>query len=227
MKGFFFVAALLVGLTYAQENGNRPVLKRVTRKAIRNMRGALLKQIEAKIISNCEANGLTDCGANHLQETFNKMRSCLETKIMYSVPKDEYIQHLESCGKDAVRETENCLRSDQRYFPKFVLDLVKSLVNFMYDDKSALASWEMTACLRKFDNFDVRRDYFSCMVLASIRTHDTQEIPHSKGDFCDKFVAAAKCYPRTVNKYCDHNCNVNKIISDYSKYLAIPCEIKE
>ncbi|CAG9856856.1 unnamed protein product [Phyllotreta striolata] len=227
MKGLLVCLVLVASLTYAEENGNRPVLRRVTRQAINGMGGAFLKQTEANIILNCKSNQLTDSGAIQLQETFDKMKSCLGTKIIFSVPKDEYIQHLESCGKDAVRETENCLKSDQRYFPKFVLDLAKSLVNFMYDDKSALASMEVTACIRKFATVDVRRNYFECMLDASIRTHDTQEIPHSKGDFCGKFVPAGKCFPNTMTKYCDHNSNVEKFISDYTKSLETPCEIKE
>ncbi|CAG9856855.1 unnamed protein product [Phyllotreta striolata] len=227
MKGLLVCLVLVTSLTYAEENGNRPVLRRVTRQTINSLSGAFIKQIEANVILNCKANGLTTSGATELQETFDKMKSCLGTKTVYSVSKDEYIQHIVSCSKDAVRETENCLESNQRYFPNFILDLAKSLVNFMYDDKAALGSMEMTACIRKFATVDARMYYFGCIVNASIQTHDTQEIPHSKGDFCSKFVPAGKCFPKTMNKYCDHNSNVEKFISDYSKSMEIPCEIKE
>lgn len=58
---------------------------------------------------------------------------------IFSVPKAEYIDNIVSCSKQAITETKDCLPEEQKYFPEFVLDLAKSLVSFMYDDKPVLA----------------------------------------------------------------------------------------
>ncbi|CAH1105516.1 unnamed protein product [Psylliodes chrysocephalus] len=228
MKGFIVFVAVAISLVYADEGSEkRAVIRRVTREAISGMGGVFLKQTEKNVIYNCKANGLSYDGAESLQNTFDKMTQCMSSPRIFSVPKAEYIDNIVSCSKQAITETKDCLPEEQKYFPEFVLDLAKSLVSFMYDDKPVLASPEIPRCMKNFIRSEVQQDYIGCMTTVAAQTHDTQEIPKSKAEFCSKFLPAGNCFPKTLNKYCSNDSKVQKFTSDYTRALEQPCETKE
>ncbi|KAJ8937018.1 hypothetical protein NQ314_012100 [Rhamnusium bicolor] len=183
-------------------------LKRVVRETFAGMSQQFLPRIEATIISNCKANGHIEA-ANKLQSAYDVMKICIKKKTIFITPKNEYIAHIEECSKDSLTLTRSCLAVDQKYFPDFILDLVKSVVNFMYDDFDIMRV-DLPVCIPRFNNYSVQRNYIQCLTDTAVQTHDTNQIPTSKASFCQKFIPASYCFTNMIKDTCDQTKNMDQ-----------------
>ncbi|XP_028147769.1 uncharacterized protein LOC114341184 [Diabrotica virgifera virgifera] len=225
MKWIVLTVVVLLGLASAEEvSEKRAVLRRTTRQALGSMGGSFLAQTERNIINNCKKNGLSDQGADDLQATYAKMKSCMSGTKIFETPRNEFISKMEDCSRDAIKETKSCLANNQKYFPEFVLDLAKSMVKYMYDDKDLFRDSEIVGCINNLGRYTVQVEYIRCLTTVSQKTGDDENIPTSRAEFCRKFVPATECFPDTIKQHCVNTAKVNKFFSDYSNAIETPCQ---
>ncbi|CAG9836184.1 unnamed protein product [Diabrotica balteata] len=200
------------------------VLRRSTRQALGSMGGSLLAQYERNIIKNCKKNGLSLSGADDLQATYSKMKTCMSSIKIFETPKNEFISKMVECTRASVKETKDCLANDQKYFPEFILDFAKSMVNYKYDDKDLFEDTEIVNCLNNMGRYTVRIEYIKCLGIVSQRTGDDENIPTSRQELCRKFMPGIKCLPDTLKQHCASSTKINKFLDDYSNAVASPCQ---
>lgn len=66
------------------------------------------------------------------------MTTCFSKKQLFLLSKDDFIKNIVDCSVKAKDEARKCLPDEQKWFPRFALELAKSMVNFMYDDQKIL-----------------------------------------------------------------------------------------
>ncbi|XP_072386087.1 uncharacterized protein [Diabrotica undecimpunctata] len=225
MKWIVLTVVVVLGLANAEEvSEKRAVLRRTTRQALGSMGGSFLAQTERNIINNCKKNGLSLSGADDLQATYSKMKTCMSSTKIFETPKNEFISKMVDCSRNAIRETKDCLSNDQKYFPEFVLDLAKSMVNYMYDDKDLFKDLEIVGCINNLGRYTVQIEYIKCLTTVSQKTGDDENIPTSRQEFCRKFIPATECFPDTLKQHCSSTTKINKFFDDYSNAIASPCQ---
>ncbi|CAG9836182.1 unnamed protein product [Diabrotica balteata] len=213
MKWIVLTVVVLLALANADEvSEKRAVLRRTTRQALGSMGGSFLAQTERNIINNCKKNGLSSSGADDLQVTYSKMKSCMSNTKIFETPKNEFISKMVECSRAAIKDTKDCLANDQKYFPEFVLDLAKSMVNYMYDDKDLFKDSEIVGCINNLGRYTVQIEYIKCLTTTS------------RQEFCRKFIPATECFPDTLKHNCASTTKINKFFDDYSNAIASPCQ---
>ncbi|KAG5887448.1 hypothetical protein JTB14_003299 [Gonioctena quinquepunctata] len=219
---------MIIGLCHAElpseDQKGHKVLRRVVRQTITNMRRDALELAEKIIVSNCKANGHPDV-RSELEDTYNKLMHCVGEKKLFLNTKEEFIANLEECSKDAIRKTENCLADDQKYFPEFILELAKSVVNLLYDDFQIL-KFDFPSCIRFLDSTDAARKFNKCLTDTAAATHETDELPSSRKSYCDKFLPATRCFSEMIKDNCDDTANFRKFREDYMNAMEVPCGTK-
>ncbi|CAG9856859.1 unnamed protein product [Phyllotreta striolata] len=184
------------------------------------------QELMNKIIQNCKANDLDEQGAAHLQELYDKMRVCISENQLYSISRDEYIQHITRCSQDARRATTTCLRSNQKWFPDFALNLAISIVNFLYEYKKVMIV-EIPYCLAQFKNFDVQLSYAQCLLeheKDSTEYRSSTIFSDTPEELCRKFLRTSECFSKVVNLNCDMTPTLTNFVEEFAKSRAKPCE---
>ncbi|KAJ8964307.1 hypothetical protein NQ317_016122 [Molorchus minor] len=146
------------------------------------MSDVLMLRLEITIISICKRNGHAEA-ATALQNTYGEMKRCMHNKKIFITPKEEFLTSIEKCSEDALKITQDCLAENQKYFPEFVLDLAKSLTNFVYDDIDYMR-YDLAPCVPRFDEYGVHRKYLQCLSDTVVDTDDVPYIQRSKSSFC-------------------------------------------
>ncbi|KAJ8954731.1 hypothetical protein NQ318_011425 [Aromia moschata] len=200
-------------------------LRRFARSALSGMSGEILIRLESTIVSNCKKNGHQQI-ANNLQNTYDNMKVCLNKKKIFIATKSEFLDNIDECSRDAVKQTKTCMSDDQKYFPEFILDLVKSVAGFMYDDRDIM-KYDVAQCVQIFTDYSVRRSYIQCVTDISIQTGDSNQIPTSKASFCKTFIPASYCFTNTIKENCARTKNLDKFREDYINAMKVPCDKKE
>ncbi|KAJ8913833.1 hypothetical protein NQ315_003742 [Exocentrus adspersus] len=202
--------------------GKTKVLKRIVKRSLGNLNAQILPVLEGQIIASCK-NGEA---ANDLPDVFRDMKSCIARKQIIRTPKEEYLKNIEKCSQDAITKTKNCLSDEKKYFPDFLLVLVKSVVSFMYDDVDLLRV-DLAACIPRISSFDAQNSYLTCVRDTALQTHDTTELPNSKAEFCAKFIPINNCFTDMIKDYCPQTSNLKKLREDYINMGKRPCGEKE
>ncbi|CAG9836181.1 unnamed protein product [Diabrotica balteata] len=188
MKWIVLTVVVLLGLTNADEfSEERAVLRRTTRQFLESSNA--FATTENHIIRYCMDNGLSCCG--NFQDTYSKMKTCVSNAKIFEIPKNEFIRKMVECSWAAVKETKDCLPNHLKCFPELVLDVAKSMVNYMYDDKDLFKKLTVHECILSFEWYTKPIENCNCLTTTS------------REEFCRNSIPATVCFSN-IYKLCKY-----------------------
>ncbi|KAJ8954730.1 hypothetical protein NQ318_011424 [Aromia moschata] len=217
------VSSLVLHTVSSNSNGRG--FRRIARSPVRDLSGERLKRLESTIVSNCKNNGHQQI-ADNLQNTYDDLKVCLKKKKVFVATKSEFLDNIDKCSRDAVMQTKTCMSDDRKYFPEFILDVVKSVAGFMYDDKDIITN-DLAQCLNTFTDYSVRRSYSQCVTDVSIRLVTQVKYQRQRPLFCKAFIPTSYCYTNIIKDNCIRTKNLDKFREDYINAMKVPCDKKD
>ncbi|CAG9856858.1 unnamed protein product [Phyllotreta striolata] len=226
MKSIVFSVVFVIGLVQVNTaEVQMKTLKRVTRQAMSFTENQYIQPIVSKIILHCKANHLSADGAQKLQKLYDDMISCRSKLTLFSIPKDEYLDKVKACSKEAFAQSVNCLPEELKHLPELANSWMTSVPAYLYDHKKAIGAPETVRCLNRFRETDVEYAYLGCTLSVAFENVQPSGVISTDEQFCGTYVKALKCLPKTINKYCADDESVKNTFAGLIEAATEPCKI--
>ncbi|XP_057658636.1 uncharacterized protein LOC130895402 [Diorhabda carinulata] len=229
MKWCAIIILILIGTVKSRNVlEKRAVSRRSVRQTLSSITPTPLYSLRDSIIKNCVNNGISANDLRDMKASFDRMARFMSNVNIYTTPKEEYINNITEYTNDTNSKISRCLKDSQKYFSNLDLEIITSLINFVYDNKDILISTDWESCVQKLrSNDQILVSYLTCLRDRGRELDDGPSIPNSKTEFCKKFIPRNRCLPDTVDEYCKNSTIVSKFTKNYKKALQLPCKLNE
>ncbi|XP_056640336.1 uncharacterized protein LOC130447500 [Diorhabda sublineata] len=229
MKWCAIIILILIGTVKSRNVlEKRAVSRRIVRQTLSSITPTPLSSLRDLLIKNCVNNGISANDLRDMKASFDRMARCMSNVIIYTTPKEEYINNTIECTNDTNSKISHCLKDSQKYFSHLDLEITTSLINFVYDYKDILKSTDLESCVQKLrTNEDFAVSYLTCLRDRGRGLDDGPSIPNSKTEFCKKCIPRNRCLPDTMDEYCKNSTIVSKFTKNYKKAMQLSCKLDE
>ncbi|KAJ8968421.1 hypothetical protein NQ317_015260 [Molorchus minor] len=107
--------------------------RRSLRRVVRNIgMGDKVLHVKNQLIKNCKSQ-------EKLNQSLENMEACLGTETMFITPRDEYIDHINTCSKNVTKLLDECLPEKIEILSKIYCGTNRFCCRLLYDDFKEIA----------------------------------------------------------------------------------------
>nr|XP_023020011.1 uncharacterized protein LOC111508663 [Leptinotarsa decemlineata] len=180
-----------------------------------------------KLRDLCKKNG-NEGSFDMIKNSSVGVLMCLGNYKMFNTPINELDAALVRCTADIRRISLDCLSDSQKYYPDFVLQILRNLLRFAYENSDFIqgrtAEWEHAICLNELHRKDNRNKIFKCFEKAS-KNNECEEgfyIP-PKDELCRQVKDFSTCFLDVIKRICIRDIKTDKFIDGGINALESPC----
>ncbi|XP_063922247.1 uncharacterized protein LOC135136731 [Zophobas morio] len=179
-----------------------------------------LKAFKTKCSENVPDGGYEAFTLN-LESATHCIRNKTRDEPIFVTPAIDFKANVNRCVWNLIEKTQACLPENEKYWPKFYLDIIQNLIDFLYDNKDILlhisTRAELMNCFQNFKQNNTKKEVAKCFEVPEINSL-------RKDVVCWKLTNIKDCVSDQVQKKCIRDVAINKLTNDFFKAIIKPCK---